>query len=157
MKKKRLFFLTELALWADLVIELPYPSVCLSVCLRHRETPTSGCRGVFWSCSIGLLCHNFQRKKCVRFFWDCKEPRIWTILLSIVGELAWEGLWWWLLAVCTSTALQWHLNGASTALKWHQKKIIKRILLLLSALVKRFSVFLKPDFLCSLSSVLCNY
>ena len=35
--------------WAELVIELPCPFMCLSVCLCHRETPTSGGRLDLWS------------------------------------------------------------------------------------------------------------
>ena len=35
--------------WAELVIESPCPSVFLSVCLCHRETPTSEGRVDLWS------------------------------------------------------------------------------------------------------------
>ena len=35
--------------WAELVIESPCPFVCLSVCLCHRKTPTSGGRVDLWS------------------------------------------------------------------------------------------------------------
>ena len=37
-----------LALSADSVRESPCPSVCLSVCLHHRKTPSSGGRGDLW-------------------------------------------------------------------------------------------------------------
>ena len=45
---------------ADLVIELPCPSVCLSVCLWQLKTPSSGGRGDFWSNRFLLMftCHD---------------------------------------------------------------------------------------------------
>ena len=43
------FFSPTWPQWAELVIESPCPSVCLSVCLCHRKTPTSGGRVDLWS------------------------------------------------------------------------------------------------------------
>ena len=54
----------------------------------------------------------------------------------MMGELAGEGLWLWLLAVVTSMVLQGHYNGTLTELQGH-KKIV---LMLLSILVKRVCV-----------------
>ena len=49
------FFFYKLAFLADSVIESPCPSVCLSVCLRRFETPTSGCCWYFWSQNVLLI------------------------------------------------------------------------------------------------------
>ena len=51
-----------------------------------------------------------------------KSPEIdnalfWTSVLWIMGEMAGDGLWLWLLAVGTSMAFQQHFNGTSTALQ----------------------------------------
>ena len=53
--------------------------------------------------------------------------QFWTSLLWIVGELAGDGLWLWQLAVCTSTALQWHFHNTSTALPRHFQALQKKL------------------------------
>ena len=85
--------------------------------MRHRKTPTSGCCGDFWSKKL-LLIFTCDDTIFMRFFKDYLNARFWNSLPWILGELAGEGLWLWLLAVCTSTALQLHFNGPSTALQW---------------------------------------
>ena len=132
-------FLPQYALWADSVMESPCPSVCLSVCL-NVSSQNAHFR-VLWRLSVQEHSPNmtqFSQKRAFLFFWDFKNARSCTSLLSIVGELLGEGLWLWLLAVCTSMALPWHLK------KKNKKK--KNILMLLSALVERFCVSRMLDF-----------
>ena len=63
---------TELALWADSVIKLPCPSVCVFFYLSHCETPTSGGCGTLWSKSVLLIlvCDDTIFKKKMRVFFS---------------------------------------------------------------------------------------
>ena len=109
---------TEAALWARSVIELRY----LSVCMWRRETPTSGCHGDLWSKKVFLIlaCDDtILKKRRGYIFLLSLFKRAVLDLLWIVGVLAGEDLWLWLLDVCTSTAHQRHFNGTSMALPQH--------------------------------------
>ena len=58
--------------WAELVSKSPCPCVCLSVCLCHRETPTSGGRADLWSKIAFLILvwdDTFSKKKGGPIFW----------------------------------------------------------------------------------------
>ena len=107
-------------------------SVCLSVCVCHRETPTSGCRGDFWSKNIFLIltcdatiftkraCYFFQRllKHAV-----LDQPTVDSrgVSMGRSGAVA-VGCWLFALQrhfIGTSMALQQHFNGTSTALLWY--------------------------------------
>ena len=61
--------------WAELVIESPCPSVCVSVRLCHRETPTSGGRVDLWSKIAFLILvwddTIFKKKGGPIFFQNC--------------------------------------------------------------------------------------
>ena len=92
--------------------------VCLSFCLRHCQTPTSGCHGNFWSKNIFLIlaCDETTLKTNLPIPPPriCQDMRFWITLLWIVGELAGTGLWLWLLAFgCL------HFNGTLATLQLH--------------------------------------
>ena len=108
-------------------IELPCLSVCVFVCLPRRKTPTSGCRGDFWSKNVFLILacddtisklHYFPRllKRAVldQPFVDMDGVSRGRFVAVAVGCLHFNG---------TSTALQRHYNrpfhGTSMALPWH--------------------------------------
>ena len=102
------------------------PSVFLSVTLRNTHFQMSW-RPLGKECisNICLWWHSFQKKGCGSpgFFPSWRVLK--CTLLWIVGKLAGEGLWLWLMADgClhfngTSKALQWHFHGNSTTLKQH--------------------------------------
>ena len=82
--------------------------------------------------NIGILWQNFQKKRGGLFFHqNCYKALFLTSLLWLVGELAGEGLWLWLLpVVClhfngTLMALPQHYHGTTTALPWHFHGISK--------------------------------
>ena len=60
-----LILFTESAHWNDSFLELRCPSVCVSVCLCHRKTPSSGGCGEFWSKNMFLIfaCYDTILKK----------------------------------------------------------------------------------------------
>ena len=79
-----------------LVIESPCPSVCLPVCVCHRETPTSGGRNKFWSKGVLLIlaCNDpfffflsVLMIFCVfKLFWVFGATLLWISLLWIMED-----------------------------------------------------------------------
>ena len=141
----RSLFVTNSALWAGLVIELPSPCVCVyvSVCMCHCKK-TKG-----HIANFGLF-HKIFLIFFLQFYWFLAlstcfliflNTPLWISLLWIMGKLGGEGLWLWSLLLVTSDI-------------WRMKRDIEQVtdgryfivLLLLCASVERVRASRMPEF-----------